>query len=112
MADDNVRLTELEAAVRQTAEHYWRFQGRINALELLSMLGVLNLAKTQPNPFQWIQDYVEAMRVTTRTLTPDVDDRSKGDRAVAETKSALEELLEQLIAQAGQLKGAPGNPTK
>ncbi len=69
------------------------------------MLGTLNLAKTQPDPFQWVQDYVEAMRQTSKGLLPDVDDPGKGDRLMKETRDALDELLSQLIQHAGTLKG-------
>ena len=106
---DDKRVSELERAMKEMAEHYWRFQGRINALEIVSSLAVFNLAKTQPNPFQWVQDYVEAMRITSRGLIPDVDDQNKGARLKQETRTAIDEFLEQLVRQAGQLKGAPGN---
>ena len=112
MADDDKRLAELEYVMRQMTEHFWRFQGRINALELLATLDVFNMAKMQPNPFQWLQDYVEAMRVTLSSLTPDVGDPAKGERLLVETRTSLEEFLERLVSRAGELKGAPGNPKK
>ena len=112
MADDDKKVAELEYVMRQMTEHFWRFQGRINALELLATLDVFNMAKMQPNPFQWLQDYVEAMRVTLRSLTPDDDDPAKGERLLVETRTSLEEFLERLVSRAGELKGAPGNPKK
>ena len=112
MADNDKRVAELEYVMRQMTEHFWRFQGRINALELLATLDVFNMAKMQPNPFQWLQDYVEAMRVTLRSLKSDVDDPAEGERLLVETQTSLEEFLERLVSRAGELKGAPGNPKK
>ena len=113
MADEDKRLAELEYVMRQMTDHFWRFQGRINALELVSTLEVFNMAKMQPNPFQWLQDYVEAMRVTLRSIKkPDVDDPAEGERLLVETRTSLEEFLERLVSRAGELKGAPGNPKK
>jgi hypothetical protein len=88
---------------------FWRLQGRINAIELILLSEVFNLAKTQPNPFQWVQDYLAAMRQTAQTLTPDVMGPEQGERLKRETRAALEEFLEQMVRHAGQLKGAPGN---
>jgi len=104
------RITNLEDAMHQMADHYWRFQGRINALELIAMLATLDFAKSQPNPFEFIQAYVEAMRQTTKGLIPDVDDATKAPRLASETRHAIDDFLQQLISNAGQLKGAPGNP--
>jgi hypothetical protein len=103
------RLKNLETAMHQMSDHYWRFQGRINALELIATLATLDFAKTQPNPFQFIQDYIAAMRVTSSKLTPDVDDPTKGDRLRFETKDSIDHFLAELLQHAGQLKGAPGN---
>lgn len=102
--------TDIERVLRQVSNDLWALQGRINALQLVAMLSVLDHAKTQPHPFQWIQDYLAAMRVTMRGLTADVEDPSKGDRTVREMRGALEEFLAELLSHAGQLKGAPGNP--
>lgn len=99
----------VEKAMHQMADRYWRFQGRFNALELAALAGVHNLAKTQPNPFEWVQAYVAAMRQTARTLIPDVDNQSDGARLLKETKIGIDEFLEQVVAHAGNLPGAPGN---
>jgi hypothetical protein len=104
------RIANLENAMQQMGDHYWRFQGRINALELIATLAVLDFAKLQQNPFQYVQAYAEAMRQTTKTLIPDVDDQSKANRVVSEMRNAIDDHLHQVIANAGQLKGAPGNP--
>jgi gamma-glutamyltranspeptidase len=104
------RIANLENTMQQMADHYWRFQGRINALELIATLATLDFAKLQPNPFQYVQEYVEAMRQTTKGLTPDVDDPSKAPRLASETRHAIDDYLQQLVGNAGQLKGAPGNP--
>jgi hypothetical protein len=103
------RIANLENAMHQMADHYWRFQGRINALELIATLATMDFAKLQPNPFQCIQENVEAMRQVAKGLTPDVDDLSKGPRLASETRHAIDDYLQQLVANAGQLKGAPGN---
>ncbi len=107
MATDSERIAALEQFARDMAEHYWRFQGRMNALETITVLGTLNFAKMQPQPFQFIQDYVEAMRQTSKSLVPDVDDPSKADRLIAETRDGIDEFLAQLLQAASQLKGAP-----
>ena len=87
--------------------------GKNQCAELVSTLEVFNMAKMQPNPFQWLQDYVEAMRVTLRSIKkPDVDDPAEGERLLVETRTSLEEFLERLVSRAGELKGAPGNPKK
>ena len=101
------KIAALEQNAREMADHYWRFQGRLNALEITATLGVMNFAKLQPNPFQWVQDYVEAMRVMSRSLIPDTDDPGKRDRVLSETTNAIDEFLEQLVRNAGQLPGAP-----
>ncbi|WP_179879920.1 hypothetical protein [Bradyrhizobium ottawaense] len=103
------RIAELEKAMHKMADHYWRFQGRLNALELAALVGVHNLAKTQANPFEWVQAYVEAMRQTGRTLIPDVDSQSDGARLLKETKNGIDEFLEQVVAHAGNLPGAPAH---
>jgi hypothetical protein len=106
---DADRLAALERNAAEMANHYWRFQGRINALELIATLATLDFAKLQPNPFEYIQAYVEAMRQTTKGLTPDVDDQGKGARLISETRHAIDDHLQQILMHAGQLKGAPGN---
>jgi hypothetical protein len=73
-------LAELEKYSHQMANHYWRFQGRINAMELVATLATINFAKTQPDPFQFVQDYVESMRQTSSSLLPEVDDPNNADR--------------------------------
>jgi hypothetical protein len=70
----------------------------------------MNFAKLQSKPFQWIQDYLEAMRQTSKGLIPLTDDPSKDDRLLVETKTAVDEFLEQLVMQAGRLPGAPQKP--
>jgi 16S rRNA U1498 N3-methylase RsmE len=105
--NDDERIAALEQFARDVAEHSWRFQGRLNALELAVTIGTLNFAKSQPNPFQWVQDYVEAMRQSSKALVPDIDDPTKRDRLVSETRDGIDELLTLLIQQAGSLKGAP-----
>ncbi|WP_315729137.1 hypothetical protein [Bradyrhizobium sp. SZCCHNS2015] len=101
------RLQNLEAAVGQMVERYWRFQGWMNALEMVVCADVMNLAKMQPRPFEWIQAYLAAMRQSASTLTPDVDNQAKGARLTRETRHALDEFLSGLVEQAGQLPGAP-----
>lgn len=97
---------------KEIADQFWRLQGRVNALEVLMVLEVLNFSKLQPNPFQWIQEYLEAVRLTGKGMIPDVDDPAKAPRLLRETKTALDEFLESLVRGAGTLKGAPGNPIK
>jgi hypothetical protein len=109
MPTDSERIAELEKYAHQMANHYWRFQGRINAMELVATLATINFAKTQPDPFQFIQDYVESMRQTSSSLLPEVDDPNNADRLVSETKNAVDDFLAQLIQVSGQLKGGPGN---
>lgn len=104
---DAERLTALETFAHQMSDHYWRFQGRINALELTAMLATLDFAKMQPEPFQFIQQYVAAMRVTSSRLLPDTDDPAKGGRVKSETVNAIDDFLADLLRHAGQLKGAP-----
>jgi DNA repair exonuclease SbcCD ATPase subunit len=105
------KIRELEekiaglAALEQFADHYRRFQGRLNALELTVTLGTLNFAKLQADPFEWVQDYVEATRQSSKALFPDVDDSSKSDRLSAETRDGIDELLAQLLQHAAQLRG-------
>ena len=103
------RLASLEKTMQEAADHNWRTQGRLNALELVATAGTLNFAKLQHNPFQWIQDYIESMRQASKTMVPDVNEQSKGDRLLRETRDAIDEILQQLVQQAGQLKGAPGS---
>jgi hypothetical protein len=103
-------ITELVHHNRAIYDQLWRLQGRLNALELIATLATLDFAKLQLKPFEYVQAYVEAMRQTTKGLTPDVDDQSNAPRLVSETRHAIDDYLQQLITNAGQLKGAPGNP--
>jgi (p)ppGpp synthase/HD superfamily hydrolase len=103
------RIAKLEQFARETTDHYWRFQGRLNAHELVLTVGTLNFAKMQREPFKFIQDYVAAMRSTSSNLVPEVDDATKADRLISETKNAIDDFLAELLRSAGQLKGAPGN---
>ncbi|WP_315758912.1 hypothetical protein [Bradyrhizobium sp. SZCCHNRI2007] len=105
---DAERIANLERFAHDMADRFWRFQGRLNALELTVTSGTLNFAKIQENPFQFVQEYVEAMRQTTKSLLADVDDPGKADRLTSETRDAMDELLAQLLQSSGQLKGAPG----
>ena len=77
-------------------------------MEIIASLAVFNTAQTQPDPFHWLQAFVEIMRNSMRGLGPKVDDQSKTKRLVLKTKTALEEFLEQVVREAGQLKGVPG----
>ena len=74
--------------------------------------GVLNLAQTQPNPFQWVQQYLGAARQSAATLMPDVMSPEDAARIGLETRAALDDFLADLITRAGQLKGAPGNASR
>jgi hypothetical protein len=106
MATETERLSVLEHFARDMSEHYWRFQGRLNALEICMTIGTLNFAKMQVDPFKFVQDYVEALRQTSKQLMPDVQDSTKADRLTAETKDSIDELLAQLLQQAGPLRRA------
>jgi hypothetical protein len=107
MSSIEERLNELEKATRQTTDNYWRIQGYLNALELVVLSDLYNFAKTQPHPFQWVQDFVEGMRQSSGSLIPDVDNGGEGNRLLKETKFALDGFLEQVVRHAGQLPGAP-----
>ena len=107
---DTDRITKLEQAMTAMTNHYWRFQGRINALETIAVQATLDFSKMQPEPFKFVQAYVAAMRVTSSHLLPDTDDPAKAERVISETKNAIDDFLADLLRHAGQLKGAPGNP--
>lgn len=98
MADDLYRKLE---------EQYWRIQGRLNAVEWILTSEIFNMAKMQPNPFGWIQAFVEAGRQTSQGLKPDLMPEGEAVRLVDETRRAYDEFLEQIVLHAGQLPGAP-----
>jgi hypothetical protein len=108
MTDTEQRIADLEIIAKHIVSQLWRLQGRMNAMEMVATLAVFNIAQTQPNPFHWVQAYVETMRKSTRSLVPEVDDQSKAERLLVETRTALEEFLTQVVREAGQLKGSPG----
>jgi hypothetical protein len=107
MSDLEKRIQNLENAMTQMADHYWRFQGRINALELFAHQAVFDRANMTDNPFAWVQQYVANMQQTLKGLIPETDDPSKADRLTQEVRRASEDFLEQLLMQARNLKGAP-----
>lgn len=93
-----------------TEEQFWRLQGRLNAIELVILSDIYNLAKTQPTPFLWVQEFIAAMGKSGKTLVPDAMTAEDGDRLKRETKAALDDFLADVARHAGQLKGAPENP--
>ncbi len=101
------RIVALEQSARENDERYWKILGRLNALELIAIDGILDIANTQANPFQWIQAYVRAMRQTSSTLTPDTTDPEKYARSLSETRDAIDNFLTQLIQHSRQLPGSP-----
>ena len=66
----------------------------------------MNFAKLQPYPLSFIQDYVESMRQTSKSLLADVDNPAAGDRLKSEGVNAIDRYLGQLLEHAGQFKGA------
>ena len=90
--DHEQRIKNLENAMQQMFDHYWRFQGRIHALEVLATLAVFDRASLDANPFEWVQNYVRVVETKQ------------------ETKIAIDEFLEQLVRMASALKGAPPKP--
>jgi len=105
---DSERIAELEQAMHAMTGHYWRFQGRLAALELITTLGTLNFAKTQPDPFGFIQSYVGSMTETKKKLSPEMYDQAMAPRLVAETVHAIDDLLADLLQHAGQFKRGTG----
>jgi hypothetical protein len=79
--DQEQPIKNLENAMEQMAASCWRFQGRINALEIFASLAVFDRANLEPNPFKWVQDYAQNMGKMLKSLIPDVDDRSKGEQS-------------------------------
>ena len=102
MPTDTERLSALENAVQHLSDSIWRLQGRINALETVALTSIMDRAKIDANPPQWIQTYVANMKITLATLLPDVEDQSKANRLLSETRLALEEALEQLLIHSGK----------
>jgi hypothetical protein len=101
------RIVALEQSARENDDRYWKILGQLNALELIAMVGILDMSNTQENPFQWIQAYVRAMRQTTSTLTLDTTDPEKHARSLSETKDAIDNFLRQLIQHSRQVPGSP-----
>jgi hypothetical protein len=90
------RVAELERATHAMAAHYWRFQGRINAVEmLLTLMLAMEAQERVGQPF--ITQFVANARAALDRLMPDVDDPAKADQLRAETRTAAEEFLEQLL---------------
>ncbi|MDH6259033.1 hypothetical protein [Bradyrhizobium sp. BR13661] len=90
-----------------TEDQFWRIQGRLNAIELLLMSEIFNMARLQPDPFPWMQRFIEATRFTSRGLAPDIMPDNEAARLTRETRDAVDEFLEQVVVHAGHLPGAP-----
>lgn len=101
------RIVALEQSARENDERYLKLLGQLNALELIAMVGILDIANAQANPFQWIQAYVRDMRQTSSTLTSETANSENHARSLSETKDAIDNFLTQLIQQSRQVPGSP-----
>lgn len=89
-------------------DDWYRLQGHLNAIEIILLSDIYNFAKTQRDPFQWIQAFIEAIRQTSKTLIPDAMDEEAGAKLKRETRASLDAFLESLVRHAGPLKGESG----
>ncbi|MBN9452940.1 MAG: hypothetical protein J0I42_13410 [Bosea sp.] len=79
-------------------------QGRIAAMEFVSTQLLLTLAEAQPEPFEFMQQFTNAVRESSRNAKSEEPGHASGQQAVDDMQDALDVYLAQLIANAGQLR--------
>lgn len=87
---------------------YWGLQGRANAAEMMMVSMILTVASVQPDPFGWVQAYVEGMRRTLDASKMDAMESDKAKRLRSETKFYMDDMLAQIIANAGVFRREGG----
>jgi hypothetical protein len=79
-------------------------QGRISAMEFVSTQLLLTLATSQPDPFEFLQQFTKAVQESSRNAQAEEPEHPTGQPAVDEMLDALDTYLASLIANAGQFR--------
>lgn len=79
-------------------------QGRIAAMEFVSTQLLLTLATSQPDPFEFLQQFSKSVQESARNARPEEPDHPTGQQAVDDMLDAIDSYLATLIANAGQLR--------
>ena len=87
-----------------TANDFFRIQGRLNALENLLCLLVLDRANVSGNAADWIKEYVANLKRDLNFVTIGTIPNQDAERLGNETKRAILELAELIEAQASELR--------
>jgi hypothetical protein len=89
-------------------DEWYRLQGRLNALENLLLLLVIDRANVSPDPSTWITQYVANLRLEKETTLIGSDRGAEIGRIAAEVHKAVLEIADGLECQYGAVISSRG----
>src|SRR3979411_2857644 len=110
LLSDRERIDLLQSVVFHLSEHAARMEGVLNVFGYLMTSDVLRQAVQDPDPYQWLQNYISTTAAGCQHIRPPGTDATQLAYVQRGAELAASGFFQGLMRLSGDLDGAPKGP--